>query len=563
AVLAHEELKDIREAGNAWVFCSSNPKTWEFLDGVFGELAEQFPNSRYFHIGADEFEDGFGKCPQCQARVNEIGLGGLYAEHLNKLNQICKKHGRSMLFWPSHGASSPDISYLTLKNKDKMERDCIPTEWIYHGPPTYPEIKQYQDAGFRDVWTSPAVVCYSIIYPDYRTTYRGIRGFLRAGREQGVKGTCTTTWEWMYGALFENSWLGMIYACECGWSLGRTSSGEYNRRFAQHWLGITSPDAADHIADTIAEPWPSSGDGAICRSGVLVRDLFWSDPRRVRRQFVMKDGLKPEHSKGITEAAQAALDRLAGLRTAAQRNQRMLDATQLAFLMYRHAGEKLALMDGATEQYSQASRASAGEASATLNSISDKLKQLAAECDGFTEVYGRAVQECGAYKGDLDRLMKLKESYIALATELSSLGDQVKTGKVDRLPPGAKYGFDSGRYIKIGAWQPSQMNEDSCEIRLDITPQLKKAGPITVEWEYTAGAHGVTLLSTTLLADGKPVVNDEHGGWTGSGSHDNAYLLDLKEYDPKAKYEVVGHMKSSGGTDTNGNVWLIVGEGGS
>lgn len=560
AVLGHEELKDLREAGGSWVFCTSSPKTWEFLDNVFGELAEQFPNSRYFHVGGDEFEDGFAKCEQCQARVKEIGLGGLYAEHMNKLNAIVKKHGRAMLFWPSHAASTPELSYLTLNNRDKMERDCIPTEWIYHGPPSYPEIKQYQDAGFKDVWTSPAVVCYSIIYPDYPTTYRGIRGFLRAGKERGVKGTCTTTWEWMHGALFENSWLGLLYAAECGWSLGKSSSSDFNRRFAHHWLGLTSADSADCIADTIAEPWPSAGPGAICRNGTLMRDLFWCEPKRVRREFAMKKGLGPESSQAIVVAAEAALERLSTIRAEANRNKRMLEATDSAFRMYRHAGGKLSVINEATQAYQQASGAGPEKIGATMATISQRLAELSGECDSFAEAYGRAAKECGAYQGDVDRLLKLKESYLTLAKEAADLGGQVKAGKVDRLPPGSQFGFDCGTYVKIGSWRPDQMNEARCELRLDITQHVKAAGPLTVEWEYTAGAHGVSLLSTTLLADGKPVATDTHAGWTGAGSHGNVYVLDLREHDPKGKYEIVGAMKSAGGANSYGDVWLAVGE---
>ncbi|MBI2297848.1 MAG: beta-N-acetylhexosaminidase [Armatimonadetes bacterium] len=184
AVLGHEELKGLREAGGAWVFCTSKPATWAFLDDVIGELAEQFPHSRYLHIGADEFEGGFGLCPECKAKVDKVGYTGLYVEHMNHLQQLCAKHDRTMLFWPSHGGPSEELSYLSIKGAAQLNHDMIPTEWIYHGPAQYPELEQYQKLGFKDVWASPAVVCYSTIVPDYTTSFRGIRGFLKAGQER-------------------------------------------------------------------------------------------------------------------------------------------------------------------------------------------------------------------------------------------------------------------------------------------------------------------------------------------------------------------------------------------
>jgi len=215
AVLRHEELKDLREAGGAWVFCTSTPRTWELLDDVFGELVEAFPYTDFIHTGGDEFETGFGKCDKCRAKVERDGIGALYAEHMNKLNRLVKKRGKTMMFWPSHAGPTPELSYMTVKYEKWLEKDCIPTEWIYHGPPAYPSIEQYQRLGFKDVHCCPAVVSYSAVWPNNRTTFRGIRGFYQWGEDKGCGGAYCTTWEFMYGALLENSmmsWLPSVSA---------------------------------------------------------------------------------------------------------------------------------------------------------------------------------------------------------------------------------------------------------------------------------------------------------------------------------------------------------------
>jgi len=166
--------------------------------------------------------------PSARRLSRKRASGRSYARHMNKLNDLCKQHHRTMLFWPSHAGDDADHSYLTLKNADKMERDCIPTEWIYHGPAAYPELGAVPEAGFKDVFVSPAVVDYSVIWPTTRRVFRGIRGFYKAGRMPALPGgpcggALCTTWEFMYGALFENSWYGLIYCGECGWSLGRAA----------------------------------------------------------------------------------------------------------------------------------------------------------------------------------------------------------------------------------------------------------------------------------------------------------------------------------------------------
>ncbi len=56
------------------VLCPGKEITFQFLEGVLGELCEIFPGE-YFHIGGDECpKTNWEKCPDCQARIHELGL---------------------------------------------------------------------------------------------------------------------------------------------------------------------------------------------------------------------------------------------------------------------------------------------------------------------------------------------------------------------------------------------------------------------------------------------------------------------------------------------------------
>lgn len=56
------------------VLCPGKEATFEFLEGVLGEIAELFP-SEYIHIGGDECpKTEWEKCPDCQARIKELGI---------------------------------------------------------------------------------------------------------------------------------------------------------------------------------------------------------------------------------------------------------------------------------------------------------------------------------------------------------------------------------------------------------------------------------------------------------------------------------------------------------
>lgn len=56
------------------VLCPGKEQTFTFLCDVLDELCEIFPGE-YFHIGGDECpKDNWAKCPDCQAKIQELGL---------------------------------------------------------------------------------------------------------------------------------------------------------------------------------------------------------------------------------------------------------------------------------------------------------------------------------------------------------------------------------------------------------------------------------------------------------------------------------------------------------
>ena len=568
AVLGHPELKELQEAGSSWVFCTCNPKVWEFVDNVFAELVEQFPYSQCIHVGADEFEDGFGLCPECKAKVAQVGLVGLYAEHMNKLNALCRKYKRTMLFWPSHGASTEDRSYLTLKSAKadgaaKMQLDCIPTEWIYHGPASYPEIKQYLDAGFKDCWTSPAVVCFSIIWPDYETTFRAIRGMLRAGVDDGVKGTCTTTWEWMYGGMFNNSWLGMMYVPECAWSLGNTPREDYERRFATRFYGVSGDDLGQRVTDTLAQPFPTQGGGAQNRNSTLIKDILWCDPLQVRPHFVLRIPGLTGAAPDMLKAADEALARASALRKDATRNADLLQAAELAFRLHRVAALKLIAFDTAAKQYRDAAKLTTDDpktAAAKATQAADTVASLIPRYQECADEFSVDIDRFGHWPGDRDACLRNVKALAKLSDDIKTAAAALAAGTAKELPPATQYGLMTGTYSAIGGWEPKQMSTDGCELRFDLSGKLTKANAISVELTYERGSHGLDIQRVALLRDGVEVSVDEHGGWTGAGSRGNIYVLKLAEVTPGAKYEIVAKVKSSGGTDSAGSVWLVVPE---
>ncbi|MCF0176115.1 MAG: beta-N-acetylhexosaminidase [Bacteroidales bacterium] len=90
------------------VLCPGKEATFEFLENVLNEVAELFP-SRYVHIGGDECPKiRWQDCPDCQARINELGLvakDDISAEQqlqcyvTSRVQDILAKKGKSIIGW--------------------------------------------------------------------------------------------------------------------------------------------------------------------------------------------------------------------------------------------------------------------------------------------------------------------------------------------------------------------------------------------------------------------------------------------------------------------------------
>lgn len=78
-------------------YCPGNDEVFEFLDGVFAEVAQLFPGP-YIHVGGDEAEMRYwGECPKCQARQKKAG--NLHAWFMERVKLMVEARGRRIVGW--------------------------------------------------------------------------------------------------------------------------------------------------------------------------------------------------------------------------------------------------------------------------------------------------------------------------------------------------------------------------------------------------------------------------------------------------------------------------------
>ena len=125
---------------------------------------------------------------------------------------------------------------------------------------------------------------------------------------------------------------------------------------------------------------------------------------------------------------------------------------------------------------------------------------------------------------------------------LKALG--VNYRKITILPP------------KVGSWKSGETSETFASRDWNITSQIKKPGTYTVTFQYTGGTHRLDIQQVEILEDGKTIVGDKHDGTTGASNSGNTYRLKVPAVKKGAKYSLRAVIRSDGGNDSNGDIYL-------
>ena len=101
-------------------FCIGNDEVFEFIDGLFTEIADLFDHP-YIHMGGDEAFKGFwADCPKCQKRKKDEGLKDedeLQSYFVKRVEKIIESKGRRLLGWDEilEGGLAPNATVMSWR----------------------------------------------------------------------------------------------------------------------------------------------------------------------------------------------------------------------------------------------------------------------------------------------------------------------------------------------------------------------------------------------------------------------------------------------------------------
>jgi hypothetical protein len=257
--LKHPEYKHLAECPDGFYYepfkkqykhgttLAPTDETVRFLDGLYGEYLPNF-RSRNFMVGCDEpWELGFG---QTKERIAEEGMAAVYADWLQRLDGLAKKHNRRMLYFADVVQENSDLI-------GRLPLDASPVIWGYY-PGRIPEddCKKFSQIAQR-FYIAPGVNCWLSFSGRLDYAVHNVREAAELGEKYGARGIINTTWgdsgnHYAWSAMYP----GLLLGAGCPMDSLADTLDDLVFKGASPGLGQALLDlaSADHVYQL--EGWP-------------------------------------------------------------------------------------------------------------------------------------------------------------------------------------------------------------------------------------------------------------------------------------------------------------------
>jgi len=195
-------------ADNGSILNPADENTYTFLSNIYSEMIPAYKSS-FFNINCDEtFGLGEGKS---KAMADSLGESGIYAYHINRLDNLIKPYGKRLMMWGDIAVNNKDII-------SKLPKDLIILSWGYHAAESFDyAIDPFVKTGFNFM-VAPGVGCWGELWPALGNAAVNISNYTRDGAKQGAMGMMNTAWDDNGHNLFEYNWHGLAWGAECSWN---------------------------------------------------------------------------------------------------------------------------------------------------------------------------------------------------------------------------------------------------------------------------------------------------------------------------------------------------------
>ncbi|MBQ8588317.1 MAG: family 20 glycosylhydrolase, partial [Clostridia bacterium] len=199
--LALDDFKDLRECPEGftrtdeynrtsiWQSGTLNPydpRSLELVDRIYTGLLGDF-ESPLMHVCCDETFELLTDEGKSYEMVKKLGANKVYTDYMNKLDKICKKHGKRMMFWA-------DMIIDSLDALKDMPKDAMPVLWGYEQEhPFDVQCKTAAESGL-EFYVAPGTCSWGSIVGRSTNMRLNQLSAAKNGKKYGARGYLLTDW---------------------------------------------------------------------------------------------------------------------------------------------------------------------------------------------------------------------------------------------------------------------------------------------------------------------------------------------------------------------------------
>ncbi len=230
-MLAHPKYAHLAETDWLWSVATGNEETFTLFDELYGDMIPAF-TSGWFNIDADEPWD-HGRGQSAALTEQEGDVGRVYLRHIQRLNELVKKHGRQTMMWADVIKYHPELA-------DELPDDILLLDWWYEPKDRYDSVDRLKETG-RRFYVCPGTSSWIALYPRLDNAVKNIEVFVRDGVEAGAEGMLMTDWgDGGHYQQLSHSWYPYLWAAECSWGGSETSHEAFQPALGLQFYGDAS-----------------------------------------------------------------------------------------------------------------------------------------------------------------------------------------------------------------------------------------------------------------------------------------------------------------------------------
>ncbi len=230
----------------------TNPESRRLLATMLEEYLPQF-SAPQVNVCCDEtFDLGKGRG---KARADEVGIGGLFVEHVHWLREECGRWGKQLMIWGDMLLKHPE----TLA---QLPTDVTVLNWGYVKEADYDSTAVFCERGLR-TYVCPGASGWNRLVNDIETVDVNVRGHVAAGRKHGAVGVLNTEWgDDGHVAPPGACWYPLALGAALSWNADAPAAGDFDETFGRLYFGEGGPAAvaawrAALRASELVRLWPA------------------------------------------------------------------------------------------------------------------------------------------------------------------------------------------------------------------------------------------------------------------------------------------------------------------